>query len=167
MSYKYNVLIVWIWGTISPNTPKSFQKERGDGIQGKLSEERSGLHLLQINHLLLGLVLRPVERPEGRKGDAQIHISGKHKCAILPYVSLDACLFQAPQSIDAAIILSILLFSANDQDTLAWNQFLTFKLWPHPRWTSRFSFTTAARRFLRSLPPAAKVKGALNAKKIL
>lgn len=75
--------------------------------------------MLQINHLLLGFVLRPVERPEGRKGDAQIHISGKHKCAILPYVSLDAYLFQAPQSIDAAIILSILLFSANDRDTLA------------------------------------------------
>lgn len=89
------------------------------GYRATLSEETSRLYLLQINHLLLGFILRPVERQEGRKGDTQIHISGKHKCATLSCMSLGAYLFQAPQSIHAAIILWILLFIANDQGTFA------------------------------------------------
>lgn len=49
------------------------------------------------------------------------------------YVGPEAYLFQAPQSIDAAIILWILLFSANDRGSLERNHFFfTFKLQPQP-----------------------------------
>lgn len=123
-------------------------------MQSEPSEETSRLYLLQINHLLLGFILRPAERQEGRKGDAQIHISAKRKCAISSYVGLEAYLFQAPQSIDAAIMLWILAFSVNDRTSFGKekrNQFLTFKLQPHPKKTPGFSFSTTA---IAPPPPA-------------
>lgn len=99
------------------------------------------MDLLQINHLPVGFILGPVERQEGRKGDAQIHISGKHKCAILSYVGLEACLFQAPHQLMLPLSFG---FYLSVHTTSAALKGTDFKLLDCSHTPNRFPSTTAA-----------------------